>query len=97
MQLGADRPGRDAGPKATLIITLRERNREGAEDVRGDRPSGRSPETRGDRAIRDARRLKVGQWRELTAAEVQKLRAATKSQIRSSLLRPLLTTRCAAR
>ena len=78
VQLGPSRTGRDAGPRATLLITLREgRNRE----VRKMCEAIGHPVDRLKRVaigpIRDAR-LKIGQWRELTPAEVQKLRAATK-------------------
>ena len=78
VQLGANRAGRDTGPRATLLITLREgRNRQ----VRKMCEAIGHPVDRLKRVaigpIRDAR-LKVGQWRELTPAEVQKLRAATK-------------------
>ncbi len=80
VQLGPSRSGRDAGPKATLLITLREgRNRQ----VRKMCEAIGHPVDHLKRVaigpIRDAR-LKVGQWRELTTAEVQKLRAATKNQ-----------------
>ena len=79
MQLGANRAGRDTGPRVTLLITLREgRNRQ----VRKMCEAIGHPVDHLKRVaigpIRDAR-LKVGHWRELTADEVKKLRAATKT------------------
>jgi 23S rRNA pseudouridine2605 synthase len=76
VQLGATRAGRETGPRATLLITLREgRNRQ----VRKMCEAIGHPVDHLKRVaigpIRDSR-LKVGQWRELTPAEVQKLRAA---------------------
>jgi len=76
VQLGATRAGRETGPRATLVITLREgRNRQ----VRKMCEAIGHPVDHLKRVaigpIRDSR-LKVGQWRELTPAEVQKLRAA---------------------
>ena len=76
VQLGASRAGRDTGPRATLQITLREgRNRQ----VRKMCEAIGHPVDHLKRVaigpIRDSR-LKVGQWRELTADEVTKLRRA---------------------
>jgi pseudouridine synthase len=71
--------GRDVGGRATLLITIREgRNRQ----VRKMCEAIGHPVDRLRRVaigpIRDPR-LKVGQWRELTAEEVRKLQAATES------------------
>lgn len=76
VQLGATRAGRETGPRATLVITLREgRNRQ----VRKMCEAIGHPVDHLKRVaigpIRDSR-LKVGQWRELTADEVKKLRRA---------------------
>jgi 23S rRNA pseudouridine2605 synthase len=76
VQLGATRAGRETGPRATLLITLREgRNRQ----VRKMCEAIGHPVDHLKRVaigpIRDSR-LKVGQWRELTADEVKKLRRA---------------------
>jgi 23S rRNA pseudouridine2605 synthase len=79
VQLRANRTERDTGPRATLLITLREgRNRQ----VRKMCEAIGHPVDHLKRVaigpIRDSR-LKVGQWRELTPAEVQKLRAAART------------------
>ena len=76
VQPGASRAGRDTAPRATLLITLREgRNRQ----VRKMCEAIGHPVDHLTRVaigpIRDPR-LKVGQWRELTADEVKKLRRA---------------------
>jgi 23S rRNA pseudouridine2605 synthase len=76
VQPRATRAGRDTGPRATLLITLREgRNRQ----VRKMCEAIGHPVDHLTRVaigpIRDPR-LKVGQWRELTADEVKKLRRA---------------------
>jgi 23S rRNA pseudouridine2605 synthase len=76
VQLEASRAGRETGPRATLQITLREgRNRQ----VRKMCEAIGHPVDHLKRVaigpIRDSR-LKVGQWRELTADEVKKLRRA---------------------
>jgi 23S rRNA pseudouridine2605 synthase len=80
VQLGATRAGRETGPRATLVITLREgRNRQ----VRKMCEAIGHPVDHLKRVaigpIRDSR-LKVGQWRELTADEVKKLRRAADDQ-----------------
>ena len=76
MQLGANRSGRDTGPRATLLITLREgRNRQ----VRNMCDAIGHPVDHLKRVaigpLRDSR-LKVGYWRDLDADEVKRLRRA---------------------
>ena len=81
---GGSEAGREAGIRATLLITIREgRNRQ----VRKMCEAIGHPVDHLKRVaigpIRDSR-LKVGHWRELTAEEVRRLRAATEHSSRAA-------------
>jgi 23S rRNA pseudouridine2605 synthase len=78
VQLGADRSGRDAGPKATLLITLREgRNREVRKMCEAiGHPVDRLKRVRIGPITDD--RIRPGEFRELDAREIAALKRVAK-------------------